>query len=312
MRSSQRIVSLLSSATEILYLLGLGDRVVGVSHECDFPLEATTKPRVTRSHVNSSAGSLAIDEQVKSLLAEDAPLYEIDVPQLVELAPDLIVTQAQCDVCAVRYEDVLAAVAREPALQQARVVALNPHSLEDVLADIHRVAAAVDQPDISDRVVTNLRKRIDAVREQTVVLSAIQRPRVACIEWTEPLMLAANWMPELVDIAGGKHDLTQPGVHSQYSQWADLVRYNPQVVVVMPCGFDLARSLAEAASLSQRPGWKELEAVRTGRIYAVDANSYFNRSGPRLVDSLEMLASFMHPALFPIHSLPTAAWQVAC
>ena len=295
MNGPRRIVSLLSSATEILYLMGLGDRVVGVSHECDYPDNVRLKPQVTRSNVDSTAGSRAIDDQGKSLLATGGPLYEIDVATLVALEPDLIVTQAQCDACAVRYEDVLAAINDQPVLRGVPIVALNPRSLTDVLEDIERVAIAADVCETGKRIIAELVNRIDAVRRKS--LSA-DRPRVACIEWTDPLMLAANWMPELVQLAGGVHGLTQAKVQSGYSTWDDLIGYNPQVIVVMPCGFDLDRSVAEAIALALRPGWLQLDAVKTGRVFAVDANSYFNRSGPRLVESLELLAHFIHPKAF--------------
>lgn len=295
MNVPQRIASLLSSATEMLYLLGLGDRVVGVSHECDFPADATAKPRLTRSNIDGNAGSLAIDRQVKLLLESGQPLYEIDVPWLLALRPDLIVTQAQCDVCAVRYADVLDLVHREPELRGIPVVDLNPCSLSDVLADIVRVADAAGVSETGRHVSAELQKRIDAIRFTTAALSPAERPRVACIEWTDPLMLAANWMPELVQFAGGRHDLTTAGVHSGYAVWEQLIHYDPQVVLVMPCGFDLQRSFIEGLALADRPGWLDLDAVRSGRVYAVDANAHFNRPGPRLVESLELLAHLLHP-----------------
>jgi iron complex transport system substrate-binding protein len=298
MDSPRRIVSLLSSATEMLYLLGLGERVVGVSHECDYPPEVCLKARVTRSNVDSLAASLSIDVQVKSLLARGAPLYEIDVPCLVALEPELIVTQSQCDVCAVRYEDVLTAIRNQSSLHGVPIVALNPRSLSDVLADLQRVADAAGVGETGRQRVAELQARVDTVQRTTRELAMPKRPRVACIEWTDPLMLAANWMPELVDLAGGRHELTKAGVHSEYSSWDNLIDYNPQVIVVMPCGFELDRAWAETKSFVQRPGWSQLDAVQTGRVYAVNASALFNRAGPRLVDSLELLAHFVHPTIF--------------
>jgi iron complex transport system substrate-binding protein len=301
-----RIVSLISSATEILYLLGLGQRVVGVSHECDYPPEVAAKPRLTRSLVEAAAPSGAIDEQVRSLAAEQSALYAIDVERLAELAPDLIVTQAQCDVCAVRYEDVMAAVRDTPALHGTPVVALNPSRLSDVFEDIVRLGEAAGTLAAAREAVAQLESRVEQVRATSRALPPSRRPRVACLEWIEPPMLAGNWMPELVDGAGGDAgDLVQANQHSTYADWKRIVAFDPQVVVVMPCGFDLERTIAEAQVLIGVPGWSGMSAVRQGRVFAVDGNAYFNRSGPRLVDSLEILAHLFHPDLFP----PPAASQ---
>ena len=312
MTSPSRIVSLISSATEILYLLGLGDRVVGVSHECDFPPDACTKPRLTRSNVDSTVGSRSIDEQVKSLLVGGLPLYEMDASRLVALKPDLIITQAQCDVCAIRYEDVAALVRDQPSLRDVPLVALNPRSLSDVLTDIQNVADLAGASAIGQRVVGEFSARVSKVQNKSGLLAFGELPRVACIEWTDPLMLAGNWMPELVRFAGGRHDLTQAGIHSGYSSWDALIGYNPQVIMVMPCGFGLGRSVTEAAALAERTEWADLEAVRTGRVFAVGANAYFNRSGPRLVETLELLAHLIHPNLFDLPTLSLSPAYQSC
>ncbi len=296
-QAPRRIASLLASGTEILYGLGLGDRVVAVSHECDYPAEIAGKPRVTVSHV-AAATSGAIDDQVRQKLAAGEPLYGIDEAQLVELAPDLIVTQAQCDVCAVKYEDVLSLVRSHVALKDTRVVALNPMTLDDIFADVLRVGDATHARPAGEVYVQNLERRVAAVRDKTILLRPDQRPRVAAVEWIDPLMLAANWMPQLIELAGGLQPLDAAGRHSTYSSWSDVVRFDPQVVLVMPCGFDLARAIAESSTLAQQPGWSELNAVQMGRVYAVDGNAYFNRSGPRIVDSLEILAGLLHPEIF--------------
>lgn len=293
-----RIVSLLSSATEMLYGLGLGEQVVAVSHECDYPPPATHKPRVTRSWIDSHATSADIDEQVKQRLSAGLPLYEIVADELLRLAPDVIVTQAQCDVCAVRYADVVDLVATTPALRNTRIVSLNPTSLGEVLADIERVAAAVAAADAGRRWVAELTARVEHVRQITGSLPSSERVRVACIEWIEPLMCAGNWMPELITIAGGTQPFAQAGLHSGYTAWADVVAFDPQAIVVMPCGFDLPRTLQESARLRELPQWHDLTAVRLGQVFCVDGNAYFNRSGPRLVDSLELLAWLLHPQRF--------------
>ena len=299
MKTPQRIVSLISSATEILYLLGLGERVVGVSHECDYPSDVAAKPRLTRSLVEATAPSGTIDEQVRTLAAEQSALYAIDVERLAELAPDLIVTQAQCDVCAVRYEDVMAAVRDTPALHDTPVLALNPSSLSDVLEDIVRLGEAAGKLAAAREAVAKLESRVEHIRATSRALASERRPRVACLEWIEPPMLAGNWMPELVTSAGGDPgELVQANQHSTYADWNQIVEFDPQVVVIMPCGFDLERTIAEAQVLGGVPGWSRLSAVREGRVFAVDGNAYFNRSGPRLVDSLEILAHLFHPDLF--------------
>lgn len=299
-----RIASLLASSTEMLYGLGLGDRVVAISHECDFPAEATTKPRVTTTNVAATASSGEIDQQVQTLLQAGAPLYEIDVERLAELRPDLIVTQAQCDVCAVRYEDVVRAVETHPQLYGARIVSLNPMTLDDIFADILRVGEAAGVVPAASRYVAELRARVEAICAKTAALSASERPRTAFIEWIEPLMLAANWTPELIAMAGGTNLLTKAGVHSSWIDWPAVAALDPEVIVVGPCGFDLPRTLDEAVALPKLAGWSELSAVRTGRVYAVDGNAYFNRSGPRMVESLEIVAHVIHPGLFPPPQLP--------
>jgi iron complex transport system substrate-binding protein len=282
----------------MLYGLGLGERVVAVSHECDYPAEALARPRVTRTHIAVQAASRQIDDQVRQSVEQGLPLYGLDIEQLAALRPDLIVTQAQCDVCAVRYQDVLSAVRDHPSLAGCQVFALNPQSIGDVLDDIRRLGRAAGCEHAAEAYVAGLEARIGAVRCRTSALSATERPRVACIEWIEPLMISGNWMPELLDIAGGQCDLTAAGKHSPYVAWQDVRSFDPEVIVIMPCGFDLQRTLTEVAALGRLPGWMELTAVRRRRVYAVDGNAYFNRSGPRLVDSLEILAHLIHPEQF--------------
>ena len=230
----RRIASLLASGTEILYGLGLGDCVVAVSHECDYPPSVAGKPRVTVSHVAAPTSS-EIDTQVREMLAAGQALYDIDAATLAALAPDLIVTQAQCDVCAVKYEDVLALVRDEPALRDMRVVALNPMTLADIFADIMRVGEATGAVEAAHKYLAALQNRVTAIRQKTSHLFPCDRPRVAAIEWIEPLMLAGNWMPELLELAGGVQPLNRHGHHSTYNEWQSVVDFDPQVVLVMPC-----------------------------------------------------------------------------
>jgi iron complex transport system substrate-binding protein len=301
-RSPQRIVSLLSSATEMLYALGLGDRVAAISHECDYPPEAIGKPRATVCRIDAAAPSGEIDRQVRSRMEAGLPLYEVDRELLARLKPDLIVTQAQCDVCAVRYEDVVETVQCLPELSGAEIVALNPASLDDILNDILRVGEAAGRAEHAAGYVASLRSRVDRVRQKTQAVPPGQKPKVACIEWVEPLMLAGNWMPELLQIAGAAPGITSSGP-SHYHRWQEVVEYQPEVLIIMPCGFDARRAAAEAAALTKLPGWSDLPAVRHGRVFAVDANAYFNRPGPRIVESLELLAHLIHPERTPRSSL---------
>lgn len=303
-----RIASLIPAATEILFGLGAGDDVCAVSHECDWPPNAAELPRATYSNVDSSRPGGEIDQRVKTLLARGEPLYGLDEALLASLAPDVIVTQAQCDVCAVRYQDVCSLAQRYPALGAARVIALGPASWDDVLADIARVGGAIDRTASASRWIAELRRRVECVRSRTAEIPHDARPRVVCLEWLEPLMAAGNWMPELVEWAGGRSGLSRPGEHSGYVTWEELAAYDPECLVVMPCGFDLRRSLAEAEALLRHPQWCGLSAVRAKRVYAVDANAHFNRPGPRLADSLELLARLIHPNLFddPMPDAPPA------
>jgi len=292
MSKPNRIASLISSATEILFAIGAGDRVVAVSHECDCPDEVQELPRATFSHVDAMAGSREIDEQVKQLSGSGAALYEIDRDLLVRLQPDLIVTQAQCDVCAVKYDDVVDLVKSQQALAHTEVLPLQPQRLEDVFKDVLRVGQATGDVEQAKSFVAQLRERLTEVDRR---VSDRPRPKVAVIEWTDPLMLAANWVPELIAAGGGRCDLTTAGEHSDYARWEDLLAYDPDVLIVSPCGFDLPRCRREIDELAKRDAWKRLSAVQSGRVHAIDGGAYFNRSGPRLVDTVEILDGLLHP-----------------
>jgi iron complex transport system substrate-binding protein len=293
-----RIASLLAAGTEMLYALGLGDRVVAISHECDYPPQATAKPRVTSARIDASADSAQIDRQVNDLAAAGAPLYDVDVDRLAALGPDLIVTQAQCDVCAVSETALRAAMARRDEFTSTAVVTLNPVSLDAIFDDILRVGEAAGCRSTAQGYVAVLRSRVDTIRNQTVSLAESVRPRVICLEWIEPPIVAANWMPALVEIAGGRNGLTIAGRRSGPSKWEEIVAYDPDVLVVMPCGFPLSRTRSEISTLRSLPDWFSLKAVTGGRVFAADGNAYFNRSGPRIVDSLEILAGMILPTRF--------------
>ena len=293
--STQRIVSLLPAATEIVCALGATDRLVGRSHECDFPPEIRGLPACTSAKLESNAGSAEIDRQVKNLLREAVSIYNVDNAKLKELQPDIIITQAQCEVCAVSLAEVEASIAGWLG-QRPQIISLSPSRLADVWEDIRRVAIALGLPDGGRGALAPLKNRVVNIIEKTCVLK--QRPTVACVEWIEPLMAAGNWVPELVDLAGGVNVAGEAGKHSPWMDWETLRGLDPEIMVVMPCGFDIARTRKEVAALVQQPGWSRMKAVRKRRDLLTDGNQYFNRPGPRLVESLEILAEILHPGRF--------------
>jgi iron complex transport system substrate-binding protein len=291
MEVTPRIVSLLPSATEIVCALGLRESLVGVSHECDFPPGVAGLPVVTAPKLDARRSSAEIDRDVRRLVEEGLGVYRIDTARLGELRPDLIVTQDQCDVCAVSYGDVVRAV-RELASERTEIVSLNPTRVADVWQDIARVGEAAGVGERGREVAAALRERLAALERRTRHLA---RPRLACIEWLDPLMAAGNWLPDLAEAAGGSYTLAAPGEHSRWLDWATLVEAAPDVVCLMPCGFTLAQSCREVADLLARDEWSRLPAVRAGRVFVVDGSAYFNRPGPRLVESAEILAAVLHP-----------------
>jgi iron complex transport system substrate-binding protein len=286
-----RIVSMLPSATEIVCALGAGPSLVGISHECDFPAEVRGLPAVTRARLDAHGTSRAIDDEVRALVAAGLGVYEIDVEGLRTLRPDVIVTQHQCDVCAVPYTEVEAAT-RSVLGDGVAIVSLAPRRLDDVWDDVARVAAALDRRAAG----ADLRARIDdRLGRLTAMTKPLPRPTVACIEWIEPLMLAGNWMPEIVACAGGRDPFGTPGEASGVQTWQRLADAQPDAVVLMPCGFPIAQTRRELDRVRARPEWSGLAAVRAGRAAIVDGNAYFNRPGPRLVESAEILAALLHP-----------------
>jgi len=290
--SSPRFVSLFPAATEMLCALGLRHALVGVSHQCHLPPEVARLPRLTRSRIDSAAESAAIDAQVKALVARGEPLYELDLERLADLQPHLIVAQAHCDVCALSADAVAAALAERPALRGVRLLALNPRSLDEVLADLLRLGEAAGVARRARNDVADLRQKIDAVARCARQRPG-PRPRVVVIEWIEPLMVAGNWTPELVALAGGDYGLVRSGQASPYVPWSQVQAYAPEVVVVAPCGFDLERSRREAIQLESVAAWQTLPAVRHDQVHVVDGDAHFNRPGPRLVENLQWLATIL-------------------
>ncbi|HEY9780883.1 MAG TPA: cobalamin-binding protein [Leptolyngbyaceae cyanobacterium] len=304
-QQSLRIVSLLPGATEILAALGLTDAIVGRSHECDYPPEIQSRPVCTSARINSGASSAKIHQDINELLQSALSIYQVKTDVLQQLQPTHIVTQDQCDVCAVSLKEVEAAVATLTHLQP-QIISLKPNVLADVLADIETIAKATEVD--SRRVVENLESRIKICQQKLEGLSFTELPTVACIEWIDPLMTASNWIPELVTISGGQPLFSAVGQPSAQINWDTLVATNPSVIVFMPCGLDLNRTLEEALILTQRPEWQNLRAVKTERVYITDGNSYFNRPGPRLVDSLEIMAEILHPEIFQ-YGYKGTAWE---
>mgnify|MGYP000258191613 CR=1 FL=1 len=290
-----KIVSLIASATEIVCALGFQDQLVGRSHECDFPVAVKDLPVCTSPKFAVEGLSYEIDQRVKAILQESLSVYRVDALLLEQLQPTHIITQSQCEVCAVSLKDVEAAVCQFTSSRPV-VVSLEPNSLADVWTDIRRVGKALGTIEQAEQVISELQRRINsiAVTAQTIKT----QPTVAYIEWIEPLMAGGNWMPELVELAGGKNLFGEAGKHSPWMTWEELVTADPDVIFISPCGFDIPRTIEETHLLTRKLEWNDLRAVRQGRVFVADGNQYFNRPGPRLVESLEILAETIHPAQF--------------
>jgi iron complex transport system substrate-binding protein len=289
-----RIISLLPSATEIVFALGGGNSLVGVTHECDYPRETSRIPKVTRSNIPSGISSLEIDSAVSGALETAGTLYELNMALLEDLHPDLILTQRLCDVCAVSYDRV-----QETAKNlKSRPVVLNlePRSLGDILDNILLVGKAIGAESAANTLREKLGRRIDAVRRKTEALS--HRPRVFLMEWVSPPYCGGHWMGELAEIAGGRDDLALLHGPSCRIEWSKVLDFAPEVIVLTCCGFDLGRSEQERETLAKFEGVHDLPAAKAGRIYATDGSAYFSRPGPRIVDSLEILSHLIHPELF--------------
>jgi iron complex transport system substrate-binding protein len=280
-----RIASLVPSATETLFALGLGDQVVAVTHECDWPPAAASLPHLTRTVIPPGLGPAEIDLVVRETVEAGRPLYELDSERLAALAPDLIVTQAVCEVCAVSYDDVVAAAATFPS--RPHVLSLDPLRLDDVLNDLVRVADAAGDPAAGERARKEALERLAAVSS---LVAGGERPRVLAIEWLDPPFVAGHWVPEMISIAGGLDALGTAGAKSRTAEWKELEAADAEIVLAMPCGYDAERSAEEAEAFADR-----LAGLRAARVVAVDASAYFSRPGPRLVAGVELLAGILHP-----------------
>lgn len=290
-----RIVSLIASATEIVCALGFERNLVGRSHECDYPPAVSRLPICTSPKFDTAGASLEIDRRVKSILQDALSVYHVDAETIERLRPTHIVTQSQCEVCAVSLKDVEQAVCQLTSSQPV-IISLEPNSLADVWSDIRRVGSALQAALRAESLVGRLQAEMAGIAESAE--SANDRPRVACIEWVDPLMAAGNWMPELIEMAGGVNLFGEAGKHSPWMTWEELVGQDPDIITVTPCGFDIRRTLEELPSLSRRSEWPDLRAVRSRRVFVADGNQYFNRPGPRLLESLQILAEMIHPEVF--------------
>lgn len=300
-----RIASLLPSATEIVCALGLAGNIVGVSHECDYPPHIVGRPVLTEPKIDPRGTSAAIDAAVRDLVRDGLSVYRIKEDMLRAVRPQLIVTQEQCEVCAVSFADVQRATATWLGADTT-IVSLKPNLLADVIDDIERVAAAAQCAPAGAELVARMRQRLDAIRERAQFVHS--RPRVACIEWLDPLMVAGNWVPELVELGGGTYDFVPAGTHSKTITWEDLVAARPEVVILMPCGFTLEQTRRELPALTSHREWQALPAVRDRRAYSVDGNAYLNRPGPRIVESAELLAGLIQPSFFASR-IPAGSWE---
>jgi iron complex transport system substrate-binding protein len=291
-----RIISLIASSTEIVHALGHGNEMVGRSHECDFPFDAIKNlPICTEPKFRTDGTSYEIDQRVKAIVQESMSVYRVKADVVDRLKPTHIITQAQCEVCAVSLRDV-----EEAACQlidsHPQIVSLEPNSLADIFQDIDKVGTAIGDNQAADKLSDEMHKRIDAITAKAASVS--KKPTVACIEWIEPLMAAGNWMPELVELAGGINLFGEAGKHSPWMTWDELVKADPDIIVVCPCGFDLKRTMQEMNLITDKPEFRNLKAAKTKRVFVGDGNQFFNRPGPRVVESLEIMAELLHPSDF--------------
>jgi iron complex transport system substrate-binding protein len=293
-----RIVSLVPHATELLFSLGLGADVVGVTHECDHPPAALQVRHVTRDALPPGLGAAEIDAAVRERTLAGEAIYELDRHALAELEPDLIVTQELCPVCAVSYEEVAEVASGLPSCP--RVIALDPRTFGETLADVRTIATATDSRAAGVELVARTAARVDRVR---LAVRGAPRRRVAALEWLDPVYVAGHWTPQLIEMAGGEDALGLPGEPSRTAAWEEVAAAEPEVVVAMPCGYDAERAHAEASAHAER-----LAGVGARRVVAVDASAYFSRPGPRLIDGLELLAHILHPRLWP--SAPQGATAI--
>jgi iron complex transport system substrate-binding protein len=300
-----QICSLLPSATEILYALGLGDSVAGVSHECDFPPEAAKKPALIQPRLNLDVTPGEMDRQVSDLIARGESIYLVDSDLLASIAPDLIVTQDLCHVCTASPDDLAGALTR--LAKRPQVLSLTPHTLRDVWSDIHRVGEATHRRRDAQALTLALEQKVATIQMEAA--AAAKRPRVLCLEWLDPFYVGGHWVPEMVALAGGIDVLGAAGKPSFKVTAEQVAESGAEIIIVMPCGYNSARAAVQWRSFQVPDAWRGLPALQNGQIFSVDANSYFSRPGPRLSDGIAILAHILHPEIFPAHSAPPGSFQ---
>ena len=291
----KRIVSLLPSCTEIICKLGYREHLVGISHECDYPNSISGLPVLTKARLSTEGTSIEINQSVTDLLQRGLSVYDVDASLLKSLSPEIIVTQAQCEACAVSLDQVQDIVSNW-TLNQTEIISLEPNTLNEVWLGFDIIAKTMDAPESSSILKSEINERFKLLKDK--LKGTEQKPTVLCIEWIEPIMVAANWVPELVGLAGGRNVMSVSGTDSNFCSWDEIKQTNPDIIIMMPCGFGIKRTLEDIHYLQNRKGWQELKAVKENKVFVVDGNQYFNRPGPRLVDSAEILAEIIHPDYF--------------
>ena len=290
----KRIVSLLPSCTEIICKLGFRKHLVGISHECDYPNSISDLPVLTKARLSTERTSIEINQSVTDLLQRGLSVYHVDASLLKSLSPDIIVTQAQCEACAVSLDQVQDIVSNW-TLNQTEIISLEPNTLNEVWLGFDVIAKTMGAPESSSILKSEINERFKLLKNK---LKGTDQPTVLCIEWIEPIMAAANWVPELVGLAGGKNVISVSGTDSNFCSWDEIKKTNPGIIIIMPCGFGIKRTLEDIHYLQNRKGWKELKAAKENKVFVVDGNQYFNRPGPRLLDSAEILAEIFHSDYF--------------
>ena len=280
-----RIVSLIPSGTEIVCALGYHEYLVGISHECDFPLKIRHLPECTKPRLNVNTSSLEIDKCVKSLLQNSLSIYAVNEHVLKELKPDLIITQSQCDVCAVSLADVELVLKKKIGLDP-KIISLQPQKLSDIWEDINLIAKSLG---VAKKGLSLTNQIKDDIENLKFSHNSKSSPTIACVEWINPLMFAGNWVPEMVEISGGKNLFGRIGMHSDWSTYDMLFKKDPEKIIFMPCGFNINKTFEEIGAMTNIPNWKNLKAVKTGNVFITDGNQYFNRPGPRILDSIKIL-----------------------
>jgi len=300
----KRIVSLLPSCTEIICKLGYREHLVGISHECDYPNSILGLPVITKARFSPEGSSIEINQSVTDLLQRGLSVYDVDASLLKSLSPEIIVTQAQCEACAVSLDQVQEIVSNW-TLNQTEIISLEPNTLNEVWLGFDTIAKTMGTPESSSILKSEINERFKLLKD--TLKRTEQKPTVLCIEWIEPIMVAANWVPELVGLGGGKNLMSVRGTDSNYLSWDEIKKINPDIIIMMPCGFEIKRTIEDIHYLQKREGWQELKAVKDNKVFVVDGNQYFNRPGPRLVDSAEILAEILHPEYFE-RKYPEDAW----